>query len=95
MIPFMLLFASAIKLYADPANAGDLHVPGGRATISLVALLGLGTTVVAAVLAVFPADDDPNKALSVLKVLGLTALMAGSGILVYFIGRHRAQAAQS
>jgi amino acid transporter len=95
MIPFMLLFASAIKLYADPTNAGDLRVPGGRATISLVALLGLGTTVVAAVLAVFPADDDPNKALSVLKVLGLTALMAGSGILVYFIGRHRAQAAQS
>jgi hypothetical protein len=83
MIPFMLLFASAIKLYA------------GRWAISIVAAIGFVTTVVAAVLAVFPADDDPNKPLSVLKVLVLTALLAGSGTLVYLYGRRHIRPAQS
>jgi amino acid transporter len=83
MIPFMLLFASAIKLYA------------GRWAISIVAAIGFVTTVVAAVLAVFPADDDPNKPLSVLKVLVLTALLAGSGTLVYLYGRRHFRPAQS
>ncbi|HEY1655069.1 MAG TPA: APC family permease [Candidatus Tumulicola sp.] len=95
MIPFMVLFASAIKLYTEPANASELRVPGGRAMITVVALIGLATTVTAAVLAVFPADDDPNKTLSVVKVLFLTALMSGSGILVYFLGRRRARALES
>jgi amino acid transporter len=86
MLPFMLLFASAMKLYAEPAGAGMMRIPGGRWTIVVAALLGLTTTVVAAVLAVFPADDDPNKVLSVAKVLALTVLMAGSGIVVYLWG---------
>ena len=75
MLPFMLLFASAIRLYAEPASPDLVRVPGGRWTISVAALVGLTTTIVAAVLAVFPSDDDPNKVLSVVKVLGLTALM--------------------
>src|SRR6185437_9358220 len=70
MIPFMLLFAAAIKLYGDSAP-GEFRVPGGRATITLVASIGLATTIAAAVFAVFPAGDDPDKALSVFKVLGL------------------------
>ena len=32
--------------------------------------------------AAFPADDEPNKPLAVIKVLGLTALMVGSGVLM-------------
>ncbi|MEO6835669.1 MAG: APC family permease [Candidatus Tumulicola sp.] len=89
MLPFMLLFAAAIKLYAEPVGQGMMRIPGGRWTIAIVALIGLTTTVVAAVLAVFPADDDPNKMLSVVKVLGLTAALAGSGIVVYLLGRRR------
>ncbi len=89
MLPFMLLFASAIKLDAEPAPPGAVTIPGGRWTIVLFALVGLATTVAAAVLAVFPADDDPNKLLSVLKVFGLTALVVGSGVAVYLVGRRR------
>jgi amino acid transporter len=89
MLPFILLFASAIKLDAEPASAGAVPIPGGRRTIAVVASIGLATTITAAVLAVFPADDDPNKLLSVLKVLGLTALLAGAGVAVYLAGRRR------
>lgn len=92
MIPFMLLFAAAIKLYGDAAP-GELRVPGGRVTIALAASIGLATTIAAAVFAVFPAGDDPDKALSVLKVLGLTALLAGSGAVVFLIGSRRAERA--
>ncbi|MBV8117103.1 MAG: APC family permease [Candidatus Eremiobacteraeota bacterium] len=89
MLPFMLLFASAMKLESEPDNPEAVVIPGGRRTITAVAFIGLATTIVAAVLAVFPADDDPNKALSVAKVLGLTALMAGAGVAVYLAGRRR------
>jgi glutamate:GABA antiporter len=95
MLPFMLLFASAIRLYAEPASPDLVRVPGGRWTISVAALVGLTTTIVAAVLAVFPSDDDPNKVLSVVKVLGLTALMVGSGLIVYLLGRRERNVANA
>ncbi len=92
MLPFLLLFASAIKLDAEPAPPGAVAIPGGRATIAVVAVIGFVTTLAAAVLALFPSNDDPNKALSVMKVLGLTALMVGAGIAIYFAGRRRQSA---
>jgi len=89
MLPFLLLFASAIKLDAEPSPPGAVTIPGGRATIAACAIVGFATTLAAAVLAVFPADDDPDKLLSVLKVLGLTALMVGAGIAIYLGARRR------
>jgi hypothetical protein len=61
------------------------------------ATIGFATTLGSAILAVFPANDEPNKPLAVIKVLGLTAMMIGSGAFVYWIGRRnlaRARAAQ-
>ena len=92
MLPFLLLFASAIKLDAEPAPESAMTIPGGRATIAVCATIGFATTLAAAVLAVFPADDDPDKLLSVLKVFGLTALMVGAGMAVYLAGRRRQSA---
>ena len=53
----------------------------------IAAAMGFTTTLTSAILATFPADDEPNKPLAVIKVLGLTALMIGSGALVYILGR--------
>ena len=92
MLPFLLLFASAIKLDAEPAPPGAVSIPGGRVTVAVVAGIGFVTTLAAAVLALFPSDDDPNKLLSVLKVLGLTALMVGAGVAIYLAGRRRQSA---
>jgi glutamate:GABA antiporter len=76
MLPFMFLFASAIKLR-------------GGFWITICAVVGFTTTVAAAVFALVPAPDDPDKLLSVAKVLFLTSLLAGAGVFVYWFGRRR------
>jgi amino acid transporter len=90
MMPFLFLFAAALKLRAERQTPEMVPIPGGKFTVSLAALVGLATTVSAIVFAGFPADDDPNKVLAVVKVIGLTALMLLSGIAVYLLGRRKA-----
>jgi glutamate:GABA antiporter len=87
MVPFLFLFASTFRLYVDRAAPDVIRIPGGKATVTIAAAIGFTTTLASAILATFPADDEPNKPLAVIKVLGLTALMIGSGALVYFLGR--------
>src|SRR5579884_277547 len=79
MVPFLLLFASAIRLRATPL-------------VTLAAVVGLFTTVSSLVLSAFPAPDEPNKALAVAKIVGLTAIMLGSGVVLYYFGSRRQQA---
>ena len=90
MVPFLFLFATALKLHAEPATPQTIRIP--KWSVVLAALIGLGTTLVAIVFAGFPADDDPNKLLAVVKVIGLTALMLFSGVAIYLLGRRRATA---
>ncbi len=80
MIPFLLLFASALKL------------PGGKPLVWVSALVGLCTTITSIGLAMVPAQDEQNKPLAVAKVLGLTAFIIGSGVIAYYFGRKRAAA---
>jgi amino acid transporter len=94
MVPFLFLFASAIKLHASVPGADVIRIPGGRWTVLAAATVGFATTLTAMILAGFPADDDPNKALAVVKILGLTALMILSGVVVYLAGRRKAQLAE-
>ncbi len=87
LLPFLFLFASAIKLARQPdANSDTIRIPGGTATVCSAGALGFLTTILSIVLALFPANDDPNKLLAVLKVLGLTAL---SGVAVFMVGGRR------
>jgi hypothetical protein len=69
------------------------RLPGGRFTSTLFACIGLATTLAALVLAAFPASDEPNKLLAVIKILGLTTVLLGSGTLVYVLGQRSAQRA--
>jgi amino acid transporter len=88
LVPFAYIFASAIKLHGtDDAQA--IRIPGGSVTVRIAASIGLLNKIVSIVLAVFPADDEPNKALAVVKVLGLTLLMIVSGVAVYLRGARR------
>jgi amino acid transporter len=94
MVPFLFLFASTFVLYTDPVSADIVRIPGGRFTVLAAAAIGFMTTLASAILAAFPADDEPNKPLAVIKVLGLTALMVGSGVLVYVLGKRSAARAE-
>jgi amino acid transporter len=90
LVPFLFLFASALKFRAARASVQTIWIPGGQWTVAAAAIIGLSTTVVGIVFAGFPADDDPNKVLAVLKVIGLTAMMLLSGVAIYLLGRRRA-----
>ena len=89
-IPFLLLFAAAIKLASVPATPGSLRLPGGPAAVVVFSLIGLVTTIGAIVLSLIPPESEPDKPLAVVKVLGTTLLVLGSGAAVYALGRKRA-----
>lgn len=81
LVPFLFLFAAALKFRA-PWFA------------MLAAIVGIFTTAVAIVFAGFPAGDDPNKALAVAKVIGLTVAVLAAGAAIYLLGRSKAAAAE-
>jgi amino acid transporter len=92
LIPFLLLFASAIPLSAGPPRADDLRPIGGRFTILAAATIGFLTTLVAVILALVPPVNEPNKTLAVVKIVGLTVLMVGAGAALYAFGaRHKSK----
>lgn len=93
LLPFLLIFATAIKVQAEPVPAGATRLPGGRPAVVALAILGLFTTGSSIILSGFPAQDEVNKPLAVAKVVGLTCAMLGAGVLVYVGGRRRARAA--
>jgi amino acid transporter len=89
-LPFLFMFAAMIKLQREPAGPGVTRVPGGSPVAVLLAALGFLTTVAAIVLACIPPDDEPNKTLAVVKVVGGSAALVGIGIVIYLAGRRRA-----
>jgi amino acid transporter len=92
LIPFLLLFAAAIRLADVPARPDGLQLPGGRRAVVAFAVLGLVTTVSAIVLTLVPPEAEPNKPLAVAKIVGATLVVMASGALVYTLGRERAAA---
>ena len=89
-IPFLFVFAAAIKLSARPQGADGWRVPGGRPVVVALAGVGLLTTLASIVLSTIPAADEPNKPLALLKVLGGTLLLVAAGVVTYLTGRRKA-----
>ncbi len=94
-IPYLLMFASMIRLQREPAGPGVMRVPGGAPVAIALGGLGFCTTAGSIGLAVIPAEDEPAKLLAVTKVVGLTVLLVLAGAAVYLGGRHRAGRALS
>lgn len=90
-IPYLFMFASMIKLQSEPAGPEVMRVPGGRPVATLLGGTGFAVTAATIALALIPAEDEPNKALAVGKVAGLTGLLVLAGAAVYARGR-RSQA---
>jgi amino acid transporter len=88
-IPFLFMFAAMIKLQPEPAGPEVIRVPGGARMAFALAALGFVTTAVSIVLACIPPDDEPNKTLAVVKVVGLSLLLVLVGVAVYVNGRRR------
>jgi glutamate:GABA antiporter len=88
-LPFFYMFCAVIRLQRDPPGPGTIRIPGGKLVVICLALLGLLTTTISSILACLPPDDEPNKALAVLKLLGSSGCLVGIGAFVYWIGRQR------
>jgi glutamate:GABA antiporter len=84
------VFLAVIRVNRGVGDKGGTRLPGGRVTSIGLALVGLITTLVALVLAALPAGDETNKPLALLKIIGLTVVLLGTGAAIYRAGRRKA-----
>lgn len=92
LLPFLFLFSAAIKLCSDEARASGTPRTGVRTLVIAMAVIGLATTLGSIVLATLPRPDEVNKALAVIKIVGMTSVMLGVGVAIYVAGTRRARA---
>jgi glutamate:GABA antiporter len=88
-IPFLYMFAAIVKLQREPAGPEVLRVPGGAPVAKLFGVMGFLVSVAAIILACVPADDDPNKTLAVVKIVGGSLVLLVVGAIIYFMGKRR------
>lgn len=88
-IPYLFLFASAIRLQGQPLPEGAFRLTGGHRTIIPLACLGMVSTACTIVLSLFPAEDDAHPTATFLKVVIMTLVLLAAGIAVYRSGQRR------
>ena len=86
-VPYLFLFAAMIRLQNRPTGPEVRHVPGGKPVAIALAAIGLASTALTIVLSAFPADDEPDKLLAVIKVVGGTIVLVGAGLAVFLGSR--------
>lgn len=88
-IPFLYMFAAAIKLAGRPDRTADPHavlVPGGKAGVWIACTLAFSVTLLSIVVSVFPPGDSSNRKLFLIKVIGTTVAAISVGLILYFWG---------
>ena len=86
-IPFLYIFLALPKLRPASDAPGVIRVPGGRATLWLVALAGFGITVVTLVSAVIPPPDVGSALVFEAKLWGGLIGFAAIGYGIYRTNR--------
>jgi glutamate:GABA antiporter len=82
-IPYLFLFASAIRLQSQPLPPASFRLPGGKRTIVALACIGFLSTACTIVLSLFPAEDDAHPALTFFKVVIMTLVLLTAGVAIY------------
>jgi glutamate:GABA antiporter len=88
-IPYLFLFASMIFVQKEPAGPEVIRVPGGKFVAITLAIMGLFTTSITICLSVLPSEDEANKTLAIIKVVGATIILLAAGVLIYAVGKRR------
>jgi len=91
-IPYLFMFAAMIRLQREPVEPGVVTIPGGRRAAISLAVVAMVTTCAVIVGSVIPDPSEPNKVLAVAKIVLLSVLLIGGGMLLYAVGRRRAKA---
>jgi amino acid transporter len=87
-LPFIYIFLALPRLRPRHEEPGVVRVPGGLGVLSVVALAGLGATLLTLVTAVIPPSDVTNPWLFEMKLWGGLAILSGVGYWLY--ARYRA-----
>jgi glutamate:GABA antiporter len=87
-IPFLYMYAAVIKLSyrADRASPGAVLVPGGKAGVWFVGLLGFVITAGSMGLACVPPGEAPSKLRFVVLLILCTVVFIGVGLILYWRG---------
>ncbi len=88
-IPFLYMFAAAIKLANRADRATNPHavlIPGGKVGVWLACGLASAVTLLSIVVSVFPPGDSSNRLLFVVKVVGSTIGAIAFGLVLYYRG---------
>jgi glutamate:GABA antiporter len=92
-IPYLYMFASALKLRAMIARQpGAIPVPGGIAGSLFWNGLGFLTTVVSIILALIPPEDSADKTSYFLQVFVGSFGFLAAGLILYSIAQRRRRA---
>ncbi len=92
-IPYLFVFAAMFRSQWEEAEADVFRVPGRKPVAIFLACMGFVTTLLTIALSLVPPDEEPNKVLATVKVVGLTAILLAVGTLLYWVakGKKRAQ----
>jgi amino acid transporter len=85
-IPYLFLFAAAIRLRAETAGRG-FRIPGGPRAIAVLGCVGIATTAGTIALSLLPSENEAHPTLAAVKVVGSTVVMLAAGVAVYARGR--------
>jgi amino acid transporter len=92
-LPFLYMYAAAVKLaYRTDRDQtpGAVLVPGGRAGVWIVGLLGFLICLLAMALSMIPPGETTNKAVFELKLIGGTGIAILIGLALYWRSKTKA-----
>jgi amino acid transporter len=88
-IPFLYMFAAAIKLAGRKDRAENPHavlVPGGKAGVWIASGLGFVVTLLSIAVSLYPPGDSADRRAFLIKVVGWTVGSLALGLILYFRG---------
>jgi amino acid transporter len=91
LIPFVYLFLSFLAIKLKDRSGEKSLIPGGRAMVWVLGILGLVSTVIAVILPFVDLIVDFNWQ-NMAILVGGTALFLGAGVIVYFLSPGREEA---
>jgi amino acid transporter len=90
-IPFLYMFAAAIKLFGRPDRTANKHavlIPGGKPGVWILSIVGFLIVLVGIVVSLVPPGESTNKLGFELRLVGGTVLAIVFGLILYFRGAH-------
>ena len=88
-VPYLFMFAAMIRLQREPVEPGVVRVPGGKPVAIALAIVGFVTTCAVILGSMVPDASEPNKLLAVGKIIALSAVLLGGGVMLYWLGKRR------